>query len=347
MLCRNTVLIGLALMALANADVHISPKGDDGNPGTAEKPIATMTRAVAMVTGKQTPQTIVLHEGVYREALMLNEGEAPPSLLIAAAPGKDGGYESVVIDQGHTVESAEPVEGAPGVYRAKSPKTFSSYQSRRSMWEADRRVRYRRVADVRAVAAYPASYRFEDDGYLYFHTSDDRPPKEHEIGYQISDSGWSIWWDNVTVCGLEFRNGNGLGVVGKNDTVEECRAWNIDQIAFYVSALAKDAKILRCTGRDLGAGVKSEGTNTTVEGCRFFRKHDAFESHLVTQDAAGIQFYHPASRGLIRGNLTVGFRLGVFCKGTREPILIESNTSANGGSYGIGFVHWRPGSAIA
>jgi len=346
MIVIKLVLGSLGLMAIANSQVHISPEGDDGNPGTAEKPLATMARAVAMVTGKGTPQTIVLHEGTYREALMLKDGKAPPSLLITAAPGKDGGYERAILEQGHTIKDAEAVDGASGVYRVRSPETFNSYRCRRSMWEADSRVRYRRVADVRAVAAYPASYRFEDDGYLYFHTSDDRPPKEDEIGYQISDCGWSIWWDNVTVRGLEFRNGNGLGVVGRNDTIEDCRAWNIDRIAFYVSALAKDAKVLRCTGHDLGAGVKNEGTNTTVEGCRFFRKHDAFESHLVTQDAAGIQFYHPARRGLIRDNLTVGFRLGVFCKGTREPILVESNTSVNGSSYGIGFVHWRPGSVV-
>ena len=343
---RFLMPLAVALAALVHADVHVSPKGDEEGSGRGEQPVATVARAVALVTGKGTPQTIVLHEGVYREALILKEGKAPPSLLITAAPRKGGGYESVVIDQGHTVEGAEAIAGMSGVYRVKSPKTFNSYRCRRSMWEADTRVRYRRVADVRAVAAYPASYRFEDDGYLYFHTSDGRPPGEHRIGYQISDSGWSVWWDNATVRGLEFRNGNGLGVVGKNDTVEECRAWNIDRIAFYVSSLAKDAKILRCTGRDLGSGVKSEGTDTTVEGCRFFRKRDAFESHLVTQDAAGIQFYHPSRRGLIRGNLTVGFRLGIFCKGVYENVVIENNTSVDGESIGIGIVHWRPGSTI-
>ena len=346
MIVRNVAFGSLVLSALVRADIHLSPKGDDGSPGSGEKPIATMARAVTMVSGKETPQTIILQAGVYREQLILNEGKAPPSLLITAAPGKGGGYERVVIEQGHTVEGAEAVDGARGVYRVKAPKAFNSYQSRRSMWETDSRVRYRRVADLRAVAAYPASYRFEDDGYLYLHTSDDRPPGEHEIGYQISDSGWSVWWDNVTVRGIEFRNGSGLGIVGKNDTVEDCRAWNIDRITFYVSALASGAKILRCTGRDLGAGVKNEGTDTTVEGCRFFRKHDAFESHLVTQDAAGIQFYHPARRGLIRGNLTVGFRLGVFCKGVYENVVIENNTSVDGESIGIGITHWRPGSTV-
>ena len=343
----TALILLVASLRAATAALHVAPNGDDKNPGTSAKPLASLQRAVDLVVGKKTPQEVVVHEGVYAQGVTLQKGlAAPPKLLIAAARKADGSYERVVFDGGHSVKPFEPVKDMPGVYRTKAPKTFNFYRCRRTMWEADSRVRYRRVADVRAVAAYPSSYSFQKNGWLYFHTSDGASPDKHQIGYSISDRGFRIWWPNVTVRGLRFHNGQGVGIVDKNITVEDCKAWNQNQIAFYVSALAANATIRNCEGSDLGAGVKSEGKDTTVEGCRFFRIHDAFESHLKTQDASGVQFYHPAQRGVIRNNLVVGFHTGVFVKGVRTKVVIEGNTAVGGDSYGIGIVHWNAESVI-
>lgn len=347
MISRLTVSLCLLLAVTTYADIHVSPTGDDTAAGSAAAPVATLARAAELVTGKTEPQTIIIHEGTYTDGVTLRQdAAAPPQLLITAAPREGGGYAEVIFDGGHHVKEAEAVEGMPGVYRTKYHENFNSYQSRRTMWEADSRVRYRGVADVRAVGAWPSSYRFADDGYVYFHTSDGRPPSEHDVGYDISDDGISVWWDNVTVQGLKVRNGMGVGAVGNNITIRDCDSWNNDHIAFSVSSLASDAKVINCSGRDVGAGVKSNGVNTLVEGCTFYRIHDAFESHLVTQDASGVQFYHPAKGGAIRNNLLVGFHTGVFVKGVYEAVVIEGNTAVGGDSYGIGVVHWRDGTTM-
>jgi Right handed beta helix region len=326
--------------------VYVAPNGNDANPGTAAKPLSTIQQAAKSVAGKATPQTIVLREGVYRQSVILQKSKVAPELLITAEKGANGVYKRVVLDGGHGVKPFEAVRGMPGVYRTKWPKTFNFYRCRRTMWEADSRVRYRRMADVRSVVAYPSSYSFQKDGWLYFHTSDNAPPDKHDIGYNISDRRFSILRSNVTVRGLRFHNGQGVSLIGKNITVEDCAAWNHNQIAFYVSARAENATVRNCTGRDLGAGVKSEGKDTIVEGCRFFRIHDAFESHLTTQDASGIQFYHPAQRGIIRKNLVVGFNTGIFVKGVPTKVVIEGNTAVGSGSHGIGIVHWNAESVM-
>jgi len=344
----RTILCILAVLLTStwtDAAIHISPQGDDANPGTAEKPLATIAQAV-----KQNAQEIILHEGVYHQHVVLAEHKDAPPLLITAAKRANGEYERVVFDQGHQVDGAEAVQGMPGVYRVPTPKTFSSYQSRRSMWESDTRIRYRDVADVRAVAAFTATYRFESDGFLYFHTSDNQPPGTHDIGFDISDGRFTISRDNTTVRGIEFHGG-GVRIIGANIVIEDCHAWNTERMAFYVSASCPKAAIRNCTGSDLGSGIYSEGGHTTVEGCRFSRAWDAFESHAVSQDSsAGIQLYRPAKLGVIRNNLTVGFRTGIFCKGTTDVITVEGNTCYGGGggeSTGITlYTHWLAGCVI-
>jgi len=349
---QNVFVVSLILVSIAFGEVHVAPDGADQNAGTKADPVATIKRAVAIADDRGGEQTIILHAGVYRENVQIYVLEDAPPLTITAMPDKNGGFEHVVFEGGYAVDDAEPVEGMPGVYRVPIPTRYNAYRSRRAMWEVDTRTRYRRLADVRAVAAYPASYRFEpveffsDQGWLYFHTSDSQPPASHEIGYSISDYGVHIHRDKVTLRGLHFQNGFGVSVVGDNALIEDCSSWNIERMAIYISASCPRATIRRFTATDVGAGIYSEAGHTVVEDCRLFRARDRFESHAKTQmDSAGIQIYAPGETGEIRGNLTVGFRTGIFIKKTsKASVIVEHNTcyGGEGGaeSGGITFVRW-------
>jgi hypothetical protein len=69
-----------------------SPEASDENPGTAVEPLKTIGKAISMV---KEGDSIVIHEGVYRERVQLPEGEAHSPISIQAAK-EDGEYEEEV-----------------------------------------------------------------------------------------------------------------------------------------------------------------------------------------------------------------------------------------------------------
>ena len=120
----NPRVLRVALTALAlvtvtarAAEFHISPGGNDANPGTKDKPFATPARAVAAVRtlvagGLNRDVRVVLHGGTYAlEAPLVftpaDSGSADHAITYAAAPG-----ETVVISGGRPITSWKPSGGA-------------------------------------------------------------------------------------------------------------------------------------------------------------------------------------------------------------------------------------------
>ncbi|HEX5790980.1 MAG TPA: right-handed parallel beta-helix repeat-containing protein, partial [Luteolibacter sp.] len=88
-------LVGVAMADAAS--IHVSPQGDDGNPGSRERPVATPQRAAALARAARAAQLeateIILHEGVYwLESPLLLEpadaGTAEAPVTWKAAPGE-------------------------------------------------------------------------------------------------------------------------------------------------------------------------------------------------------------------------------------------------------------------
>ena len=341
------LVTSLGSVASGGKIIHVAADGDDADPGTVEKPLATIGKAVALAAAPGGPEEIVLHEGTYpggiRVAPPAGEGSAKaPALLIRAAGDGAGAYEKVVIDGGRKVVAARPVKEAPHVFAVPCHLKDTAV----SMWENDTRVRYHYMADVNGVSAHPGSLVLKA-GQINFHTSDGRPPETHDIGVARDQYGFFIWRGNVTVQGLQFRSfingpkGRGIAVYADNVTIRDCHAWNCR--GAYNFHTVKNGRVLNCEAEDVGYGVFSYGQDTTVENCRFFREAGPFEVQLYNQDQAGIEYYHPAERGVIRRNLCVGFKRGIFLKCKPSAFRVEHNTVvADPGMYGIGCTVWRP-----
>jgi hypothetical protein len=331
--------------------LHLSPRGDDANPGTQKRPRRSLQQIDAWLQATPDFTAVVLHAGIYYGAATINPLKdvpeaAVPLLLIRAAEG-----EEVILDgSGVSLSDATPVPGAPGVF---SQTLAGDLPRAPALWESDTRTRYILAADLTAVAHYPASYSY-GAGRLYFHTSDGKPPKAHALGISSAeDYGLLIYRPNTTVRGIWFRNNvtspkasAGVSVRARNCLVEDCRASNCP-IGFHLGG--EDNRLLSCRAEDVSQGAYADGTNITVQGCRFVKKRDAFTPGGSGQDDTGIQFYYPSKGGVARGNLCVGFANGVFIKTWPAAYLVEHNTlispaedlSSNiGMNFGMGPTGW-------
>jgi cephalosporin-C deacetylase-like acetyl esterase len=102
--------------------IHVSPAGHDANPGSADKPLATLSaaqRAARAAAGRE-PVTVLLHTGIYYlsdtiQFTAADSGTAEAPVLYAAAPG-----EQPIISGGARLK----LEWTPfrdGIFQAKIP----------------------------------------------------------------------------------------------------------------------------------------------------------------------------------------------------------------------------------
>lgn len=79
-------LMILTTATACSAAIHVSPGGDDANPGTSERPLATIQRAVALSRGTGD-RNIVLRGGWYLDVAVTLTAE-DSGLTIESAPGE-------------------------------------------------------------------------------------------------------------------------------------------------------------------------------------------------------------------------------------------------------------------
>jgi hypothetical protein len=92
------------------ADLYVSPKGDDANPGTRAKPLRSISRAAEII---KAGGTCLVRGGRYRETVRLTKsGTKAKPMRFLAAPG-----ETVILD------GTEPVAGEWQKHKGKIYKT--------------------------------------------------------------------------------------------------------------------------------------------------------------------------------------------------------------------------------
>ena len=91
-----TTALALACHALSAAEFHVAPNGNDANPGTKDKPFATLERAKEAIrkSPKDQARTVILGGGTYRigKSLLLgpeDSGTEQLPVVWQAAPGEE------------------------------------------------------------------------------------------------------------------------------------------------------------------------------------------------------------------------------------------------------------------
>ena len=86
---KKLILLFLLLspIAIFARVLHVSPIGNDANPGTLEEPLSTIQAAVSKI---QAGDICIIHNGTYRENINIkNSGTAVAPIIIQAAKGEN------------------------------------------------------------------------------------------------------------------------------------------------------------------------------------------------------------------------------------------------------------------
>ena len=93
----------LAVLQTSGAEIFVSPKGDDKNPGTAKLPLATIAKAYKLA---KPGDTVKLLPGTFFEQLVLQRSGRPDArITIAGTRGKNGEFLSVVQAPGKVISN--------------------------------------------------------------------------------------------------------------------------------------------------------------------------------------------------------------------------------------------------
>ena len=196
---RHVVHVTVLFCVLAQigmaAEYHVSKAGSDEAAGTAQAPFCTLAKAAAVL---QPGDTCTIHEGVYRETMVLpRSGEPDKAMRIQAAPNA-----RVVIS------ATEPLEVGwtrqeNGLYVAKidpppAQLFFDGQMAREAHWPNGA---YGDLMDRPCVRAEKGT------GYEEI-VCKDLPPGDFNAGYALIWRGGA--WTNVTARIKDYRPGESL-----------------------------------------------------------------------------------------------------------------------------------------
>ncbi len=112
----------LLLSAAATAaELYVSPKGNNKNPGTAQAPFATIARAVQAA---KPGDTVKIAPGLYREQITFRKsGTKNAPITFAGSRGAKGEFLTIIEPTGTTLTKWSPApEVAPGVWKTPLEK---------------------------------------------------------------------------------------------------------------------------------------------------------------------------------------------------------------------------------
>lgn len=313
---RTIAALVLGICAISNAScstLHVSPDGNDSHSGTAKSPLLTISRASNLAA---PGDTVVVHEGVYRERVAPPRGGEPGKpISYIAAPG-----ERVII-KGSEIWQPEWQAESPGLYSATPDSALFD----------DLREEY--VDSHNPLEVELASTPWEREGR-----------REKERGYGGDDS-------IVFTCGQVFVNGERYREVPLKDELHEGHWFyesSTKKVYVHFGELAPaDQFVELTTRRRIFAPAKRGLGYITVQG--FVMEHcgnqyptNFWETNANAQKGAlGTEAGHHwiIRRNLIRHAKTFAIDAGYVDKRSRRIVpegnLIEENYIVDNGSAGI------------
>lgn len=267
------------------------PAASDDNPGTAERPWKTISKAAATLG---PGDRVIVHAGLYREYVEpRNSGEPGAPIVYEAAPG-----EQVVVTGADVITGWERVAGEKPIYRVPWPHKFIiDHRDGKPVYHHpgdDEHVRSGRAEQVivdGAVWDWPQLVLSLDDmkpgtffpdvenNSLYIWLEDGSDPAGHTIeactrGMIFGTNPWARpkGFDYVVVRGFIFRycatfaQRPAVWLLGKGNVAEDCVVeWTSGG---GIGVGPEDGVLRRCVIRNCGhTGGCASGRNFLNEDC--------------------------------------------------------------------------------
>ncbi|MBM3861117.1 MAG: hypothetical protein FJ395_15920 [Verrucomicrobia bacterium] len=348
-----SLLIGILTLSLSasenRARFFVAVNGRDSNPGTAEAPVASLGKAVALAEGQPLPSEIIIRGGTYylSRSVRIPRSKKQCRLIIRAAEN-----ETVVFDGSIPLPASEPLQGRFGVYLIKGNYPTDAPPT---IWEETTGKHFQGLAGLDSVQARDYSSLVLDERTLAIRYRSNIPPSQAAIRMSSPALyGFEMLRDNVTVQGLTFQNfvagrsasGIMIGATGMsvtdsgggktrqgtfvaNTVIDSCVSRHCCY-GFRVYLTGKNTLIARCKTRNCVAGVYVSGLDTTVEHCELINDPDFHTEKLTWDykfDRCGIRFYNKPGNAVVRCNFIKGFEsAGIHSKGSPGTYIVEHNT---------------------
>ena len=263
------IVAGLAISATSTAiaENYIvnrrHPEASDENPGTAEEPFKTISRAAKAV---RPGDVVIIRCGVYREAVAVDaNGTAEAPISFQAAPG-----ERVVVTGADEITQWEKVEGEGNIFRTPWAHRFITHSKHAAHPDDDYHRAIGRAEQVfvqgrllhqvlRREAMSRGSFYVDPAAkQLYVWSRDSRDLAASTV--PIEASVRSVIWTNggnwVHLSGLRFRycanpaQQGAVRIYGHNNWIEDCTFEHANSIGAQFGGGpggTRDILVRRCT----------------------------------------------------------------------------------------------------
>jgi parallel beta-helix repeat protein len=273
-----TLLITGSAPIVQAREIHVSLKGNDAEPGTKNRPLASIQKAA---DAAQPGDVVMIHPGIYRQPIKLNKGGEPgkPITFLGVAA-------NVVLKGSAVVDQWKP--HAPGVWKVENWSTNSQqvFVDGRPLQQIGAQTRWhteklwanhvclppvgKDLNDLK-----PSSFYYDKDTKtLYIKPAAGVDPNEREVEVSVHDyvlaSGEQ---SHIVLRNLSFMHSNNTGsnvregmvrVGGKGWLIEDCQVTYGDFGGISVSG--NDHTIRRCYISHNGSvGIDMNGSDAAHE----------------------------------------------------------------------------------
>lgn len=340
------LLISNALNAREFVVSQRSVSASDNNPGTAEKPLKTISAATAKV---RAGDHVIVHGGNYREVVIITaSGTAQAPIVIKAAPG-----ETPVIKGSDIITNWEREDGS--IWKAalgRFPPRGASTEDSAFFNTNDVRQVFTRdgaLLDAHRLQRVTARKAMKEDTFfcdptaamLYVWLPDSASPVEHPPEAAVRGGWLSIVGRHVVVRGIQMRqssttsisNAPACTVLGRDNTLEDCLiSWG----DFLGVSLIGTGNCLRncliaCHG---DSGIGGTGEHHIIEGCRVV--YNNIDRYNPEWHAGGAKLIPNFCQSVIRHNeFAHNFGPGLWLDGGCNENVVDGNVTHDNEGPGI------------
>jgi hypothetical protein len=212
--------------------LHVSPDGDDGNPGTSPgAPLRTIQRAAGLA---QAGDLVLIQPGVYRESVTVARSGTAAQPIVFRGNGA-----------GAILDGADAAIAAGAAWTAGAGGTWSrvtGFATGHVVTDAGRLYRYDSLAPLQGLAAGAPGGFFFDGTSLYVKFADGSAPPAHTLHVARLEDGFVVDGRNhVRIENLEIRHygasdyGKGVYLRYSSDcAVRACRIHEVGSAGIWV-----------------------------------------------------------------------------------------------------------------